>query len=95
MLPSGPVIPFWEEVAGYAGQVTDQSELVFDGRGIGDQPGVIDIAVVDGSSRIEVAQVCPVEFLKRWMEIAIGDPQAVLHLSQPLEFGNPDRSPRR
>jgi hypothetical protein len=52
MLPSGLVIPFRKEVAGYAGQVTDQSELMFDGRGMGDQPGVIDIAIVDRSSRI-------------------------------------------
>jgi hypothetical protein len=54
-------------VAGHTGQVTDQSESVFDSRGIGDQLGVIDIAVVDGGSRIEVAQVCSVEILKRWM----------------------------
>jgi len=64
-------------VAGHAGQITDQSELVFDGRSIGDQPGVIDVAFVDGSSRIEMAQVCPVEFLKRWMEMAIAGLQAV------------------
>src|SRR3954467_8300983 len=73
----GPFIPFGKEVAGQSGQTTDQSKLVFDGRSIGDQPGVIDIAVVDGSSRIEVVQVCPVEFLKRWMEIAIGGPQGL------------------
>jgi hypothetical protein len=71
MLPSGPVISFGKEVAGYAGQVTSQSELVFDGRSIGDQSSVIDIALIDESSRIEMAQVCPVEFLKRRMEIAI------------------------
>ena len=58
MSPSGLVIPLRKEVAGHTGQVTDQPELVFDGRGIGDQPGVIDIAVVDGGSRIEMTQVC-------------------------------------
>jgi hypothetical protein len=77
MSPSGLVISFRKEVAGHTGQVTDQSELVFDGRGIGDQPGVIDIAVVDGSSRIEMSQVCPAKLLKRRVEIAIGGLQAV------------------
>jgi hypothetical protein len=71
---SRPVIPFGKEVAGHVGQVTDQPELMCNGSSIGDQPGVIDIAVVDGGSRIKMAQVCAVEILKRWMEMAIGGP---------------------
>src|SRR3954454_1636817 len=70
--PSGPVVPFGKEVAGHAGQVADQSEPVLDGCGIGDQPGVIDIALVNGDGRIEMAQVCAVEFPERRVEIAIG-----------------------
>jgi hypothetical protein len=69
---SGLVIPFGKEVAGYAGQVTDQSEVVFDRRRIGDQASVIDIARVDGDGRIETAQIGVVKFLKRRMEMAIG-----------------------
>ena len=59
MSPSGLVISFRKEVAGHTGQVTDQSELVFDGRSIGGQSSIIDVAFVDGGGRIEVAQVCP------------------------------------
>ena len=58
-------------MAGHAGQITDQAELVFDGRSIGGQSSNIDVAFVDGGGRIEVAQVCPVEFLKLRMEFAI------------------------
>jgi len=61
-------------VAGHAGQVTDQPELVCNGSSIGDQPGVIDIAVVDGGSRIEMAQVCPMEFLERRIDMVITGP---------------------
>jgi hypothetical protein len=69
MSPSGPVVSFGKQVAGHAGQITDQSELVFDGRSIGGQSSVIDVAFVDGGSRIEMSQVCPAELLKRRVEM--------------------------